>query len=86
MSSSLLYHAFNLKGIKYHSMDFLGNSIIISAEMTGGTVKCPDCSQKQFTLKGKKVRWLRMGPMGRKFRNGVTEMGSGLLLTLNRSK
>lgn len=34
MSTSLLYHAFNIQGVECHSTKYLGNSIIFSAEIT----------------------------------------------------
>ncbi len=66
MSTSLLYHAFNLKGIEYHSTHFLGNAVIFSAEMTDKFTKCPGCGCRHAIYKGQKTRWFRMSPMGRK--------------------
>lgn len=66
MSTSLLYHAFNLKGVTYRSTKFVGNSIILSAEMTDKFIKCPQCGKNHATFKGQKTRLLKMGPFGRK--------------------
>lgn len=66
MSTSLLYHAFNLKGVVYQSTHFMGNTVILSAEMTDKFIKCPICGGKEATYKGQNVRWLRMSPIGRK--------------------
>jgi len=66
MSNSLLYHAFNLKGVEYHSTSFVGNTIIFSAEMTRKFIKCPQCGCRQTIFKGQKTRRFKMGPLGRK--------------------
>jgi transposase len=66
MSTSLLYHAFGLKGVKYHSTEFIGNAIIFGAEMTDKFIKCPDCNCRKAIFKGQQQRWFRMSPIGGK--------------------
>lgn len=66
MSTSTLYHAFNLRGVTYRSTSFLGNSIIFSAEMTDKFIRCPQCGGRHTTFKGQKTRLFKMGPFGRK--------------------
>ncbi|MFW8602563.1 helix-turn-helix domain-containing protein, partial [Desulfobacterota bacterium M19] len=66
MSTSILYHAFNLRGIEYHSTQFLGNAVIFSAEMTEKFIKCPCCGCRYTIFKGQKTRLFRMGTFGRK--------------------
>lgn len=66
MSTSILYHAFGLKGIHYESTHFLGDCIYINARMTDQYVRCPECRNRQASFKGQKRRLLRMGPIGRK--------------------
>ena len=66
MSTSILYHAFNLKGVKFESAKYLGNAIIFSVKMTKQFIKCPDCSCRYTNNKGKKIRLFQMGPIGRK--------------------
>ena len=66
MSTSLLYHAFNIKGVEYHSTKYLGNAIVFSTEITNKFLKCPRCDCRQAVFKGQKTRWLKMGPLGRK--------------------
>jgi len=39
MSTSILYHAFNLKGVEFESTEFLGNAIIFSVVMTDKLIK-----------------------------------------------
>ena len=66
MSTSLLYHAFNIKGVEYRSTDFLGNAIIFCAEMTDKFITCPCCKNRRAIFKGQKTRSFKMGPLGRK--------------------
>ncbi len=66
MSTSILYHAFNLQGIEYRATQFLGNTIIFSVEMTDKFTKCPACGCRHTIFKGQKTRWFKMGPLGRK--------------------
>eukprot|EP00831_Metopus_contortus_P064911 TRINITY_DN58044_c0_g1_i1.p1 TRINITY_DN58044_c0_g1~~TRINITY_DN58044_c0_g1_i1.p1 ORF type:complete len:140 (+),score=2.58 TRINITY_DN58044_c0_g1_i1:189-608(+) len=66
MSNSLLYHAFGIKGITYQSSSYVGNAVIFHAETTDHHVRCPSCSNKHAIFRGRKVRWFRMPPVGRK--------------------
>lgn len=66
MSQSLLYHAFQLKGVTYRSTTYLGNAIIFNMETTNQYIPCPDCDNKYNSFKGQKTRYLRMPPIGRK--------------------
>lgn len=66
MSTSILYHAFGLKGIEYRSTRYVGNFVIFSAEMNSRNFTCPKCKDDQIIYKGNKHRWLRMPPVGRK--------------------
>ena len=66
MSTSLLYHTFNLKGVKYKSTKFKGNRIIFSAEMTDKLAVCPACKSKKVVYKGRKSRMLLLGKFNKK--------------------
>ena len=66
MSTSILYHAFGLKGIQYQSTRYIGNYVIFSAEMNSRRFTCPKCKNFQIIYKGHKNRWFRMPPIGRK--------------------
>ena len=66
MSTSILYHAFGLKGIRYEAVHFLGDSLLFSARTTDRYVKCPQCGARRATFKGQKRRLFRMSPTGRK--------------------
>jgi len=65
MSTSLLYHAFGLKGVKYISTEYKNGSTIFRAEVTSTIENCPACgSWETVHQKGFKERMLRLVPMG----------------------
>ncbi len=65
MSTSLLYHAFGLKGVKYISTEYKNGSTIFRAEVTSTIENCPACgSWETVHHKGFKERMLRLLPMG----------------------
>ncbi len=66
MSTSILYHAYNLKGVHYKATTYEGNSLVFAAEMTGEHIKCPKCKKREFIYKGSKTRRFNMSPIGRK--------------------
>jgi transposase len=67
MSTSLLYHAFGLKGVKYNKTKFEKGLTIIHAEVTSAIERCAACgSWKTIRRKGQKERWLRMVPIGKR--------------------
>lgn len=66
MSTSILYHAFGLKGIHYEATEYVEDCILIRARLARLVIKCPHCGGRQATFKDQKRRLLRLGPMGRK--------------------
>jgi transposase len=65
MSTSLLYHAFGLRGVKYISTKYINGSVIFHAEVTSSIERCPECkSWKTHRKKGTKNRLLKMIPIG----------------------
>lgn len=66
MSQSTLYHAFGIKGVTYRSTDYIGNAVIFNVETTDHYVQCSNCGHRHCNFKGKKVKLLRMPPIGRK--------------------
>ncbi len=66
MSTSILYHAFGLKGIEHKATDFFADTLIFRVEMRKQVFHCPGCGCKRTIFKGKKRRWFQMGPIGRK--------------------
>ncbi len=66
MSTSLLYHAFNIKGVEYRATKYVGNRIIFKAEMNNSLKKCPLCEKSHMIFKGQRTRSLHLPPVGRK--------------------
>lgn len=66
MSTSILYHAFNLKGIRYRTVEFARGEVIFKAKMTDQCIRCPDCGHRQFVFKGVKTRRFHLSPIGRR--------------------
>ena len=44
MSTSILHHAFGLKGIHHKGTGYYGDCILIKAGMTDNVIRCPKCS------------------------------------------
>jgi len=66
MSTSLLYHAHRIDGVKYKSTEFRTEEIIFKAEMTRKYANCPQCGHLHVNFKGSKTRQFQMIPFGRK--------------------
>ena len=67
MSTSLLYHAFGIKGVKYIRTKYTKGHTIIYAEVTPKLESCPICkSKKTIRRKGSKHRLIRMVPIGKR--------------------
>lgn len=64
MSTSILYHAFGIKDVKYKSTRFKEGEIFFEAEMKRRLARCPDCRSRKVIYKGSRVRELRMLPIG----------------------
>ncbi len=56
MSTSILYHAFGLRGIEYRATRFEGEYIVFEAEMTTRNIPCPACNNEKVIFKGNKWR------------------------------
>ncbi len=66
MSTSVLYHAFGLKGIGYKATRHEGEYLIFEAEMVTKDIPCPDCGTTDIIFKGSKWRQFLLSPIGRK--------------------
>ena len=65
MSTSFLYHAFGLTGVKYISSKYAGGCVIFNAEVTSSLETCPVChSWHTVRRKGRKERVLKLVPIG----------------------
>jgi len=66
MSTSMLYHAFGISGVKYLATDYSGSKVTFHAEMTHQCLQCPKCSGSHFKFRGKYIRRFHMIPFGKK--------------------
>lgn len=67
MSTSLIYHAFGIKGVKYIRTEYKKGNTIFYAEVTARLEKCPVCkSRRTIHRKGSKHRLIRMVPVGKR--------------------
>ena len=66
MSTSILYHAFGITGVKYCRTRYVQGEILFEAEMTEALAVCPECGSRDVIYKGSRVRGLQMVPVGHK--------------------
>ncbi len=66
MSTSLLYHAFNLQGYEYVHQKFEGGCVLFRVRPKWRLIRCPVCKSKHVIRRGVYVRKLRTLPIGRK--------------------
>jgi transposase len=66
MSTSMLYHAFGIRDVKYRRTRYAQGEIIFEAEMTEALAICPVCGSRDVMYKGARVRDLQMVPIGHK--------------------
>jgi transposase len=64
MSTSMLYHAFGIKAVKYRRTDFVAGETRIHAEMSRKLARCPVCNSPHTIYQGRKIRPLRLPPIG----------------------
>ncbi len=50
MSTSVLYHAFQVEGVKYKSTSYEGSCLIFNAEMNDRYLKCPRCHSLNISI------------------------------------
>jgi len=66
MSTSLLYHGFDIKGYSYVRTRYVGGSVIFTVERNRHDLSCPVCNSRDITLKGGIDRKVRALPIGKK--------------------
>jgi len=66
MSTSILYPAFGIRGLKHCRTRFEQGGIIFEAAMTEALAICPVCGSRDVIYKGARVRALQMVPIGSK--------------------
>lgn len=59
MSTSLLYHAFNIVGYVHRRTEFVGREIIFKIEQATGTLRCAACQCRDVIRRGSALRRFR---------------------------
>jgi transposase len=66
MSTSLLYHAFSIRGYKYLSTRYEKGAIIFTIEQPVDRLSCSSCGSRRVIRRGKRTRRFRAVPIGKK--------------------
>jgi len=66
MSTSLLYHAWGVRGYRYRRTDYLEGSIVFTIEPHPEQFRCSDCGANRVRRQGKVTRRFRSLPIGGK--------------------
>lgn len=66
MSTTLLYHAFSIRGYGYRSMKSVPGGIEFTIKQPRDRCRCPACEGRNVILKGANKRRFHAPPMGRK--------------------
>jgi transposase len=64
MSTSLLYHAFGIRGYQYTRTDYQGGQVIFTIHQELETCRCPACGSPQVQSRGRVERRFRALPIG----------------------
>ena len=64
MSTSLLYHAFGIRGYKYQKTDFVGGEVIFTITQDPRELCCSNCGSRKVKPKGQIERKFRGLPVG----------------------
>jgi transposase len=64
MSTSLLYHAFGIRGYKYARTDYSDGQVIFTIRQAPETCRCPACGSTQVQSRGHVERRFRSLPVG----------------------
>jgi transposase len=66
MSTSLLYHAFGIRGYRHARTDFFEGEVLFTIEQGRHTLQCPLCGSRQVIAHGEVPRLFRTVPIGSK--------------------
>ena len=66
MSTSLLYHAFGITGVKYTKTEFTEGQVLYHAEVDERRFRCRNCISRKVIKFGHKIRKIRLVPIGGK--------------------
>ena len=64
MSTSLLYHAFGIRGYEYIRTDYQGGQVIFTIHQEPETCRCSACGSTQVVSRGQVERRFRALPIG----------------------
>src|SRR5580704_17036738 len=64
MSTSLLYHAFGIRGYEYVRTDYQGGQVIFSIHQEPSTCRCSACGSRAVRPRGRVERRFRALPIG----------------------
>lgn len=66
MSTSLLYHAFGVRGYRFRRIDYSQGCVIFNLEQSREDLRCPDCESKNVHRRGDVTREIQTLPIGGK--------------------
>ena len=66
MSTTLLYHMYNIRGYRQRSIKFVPGGVEIAIEQPRERIVCPICQSEEIILKGKTTRRFVAPPIGSK--------------------
>ena len=66
MSTSLLYHAFGIRGYRYVSTEYRKGTVTFTVSQPRKSYRCPECGSAEVIGRGKRWRRFRTVPVGRK--------------------
>ena len=66
MSTTLLYHTYNICGYRYKSTKYVPGGVEITIEQPRERIVCSACRSSDVILKGKRTRRFLAPPIGRK--------------------
>src|SRR5947209_4559189 len=66
MSTSLLYHAFGIRGFDYCRTEFFEGRVCFTVEKPRERLRCPECGSAALHAQGHKERFLQTVPIGLK--------------------
>src|SRR6516225_8363426 len=66
MSTSLLYHAFGLRGYDYVKTDYTQGQVVFTVQQRPYTCRCPECDSRDVIHHGHETRSFKTVPIGHK--------------------
>jgi transposase len=64
MSTSLLYHAFGVRGYVYQRTDYFEGAVVLTIAQERESLRCPRCGTSQVERRGEVPRLFRLVPIG----------------------